>query len=290
MSSKPAIRKGKVFAPSGIESMILDGMRSTSSLHRDGPKFYAGDVAHCPRRAVKFLTTDRNTTISPSSTVYMKLGNTIHEIISDALFKADALIFKEFRLPPSEDPDIRGIIDNIFFASGNKVMGMEVKSCGNIPASPKRDHIDQATMYSAVVGLEFVVVYVSRKVAGFDGKLMIKSFELECTERDMLNALTKACLASYAHRDGVLPPIPTGFTKADCGFCPFIDECWDEEPMILPEAKPAHVERLYEEAEARARVILGERVSRRNGIIKHLQRYTSPSVQKRLDELIKSAL
>lgn len=289
---KPVIRIGSPFSPSTIESVILDGMKGTANLHRDEEKFYAGDVVYCPRRAVKFLVTDRTASVAPSSHVYMKMGISIHGLITDAMHKSGALIFKEFRLPPSEKPDIRGIVDAIFFAPGNKIMGMEIKSCGKLPAAPKEDHVAQAIIYSAITGLEFVMTYISRNVAGWDGKLMLKSFELECTERDMHQSLTKACLAHFAKQMGVLPPIPTGFTIDSCGFCPFKDECWEEggEPGLLPEATPAQIEELYELAEPRAKEILEGRGPRRNGIMKHIYRYASPAVQKKLDDVLGDSL
>jgi hypothetical protein len=282
---KEVIRKGSPFSLSSIEELILSGMKSSSSLHRDGNKFYAGDVAYCPRRAVKFLMTDRIGSTTPSSMAYMKLGNTIHELVTDALHSGGHLIFKEFRLPPAEAPDLRGVIDAVIFAPGDKIMGLEIKSCGNLPSRPKEDHIAQATIYAAVSGLEFAIVYVSRKVAGFDGKLMIKSFDLECTEHDLVNALTKACLAHYAYNDGVMPTIPAGFTKADCTFCPFADECWDEEPQLLPDIPAEKADFYYEKAEQRAYEILEGREARRKGILKHITRYAPSAIQKKLETM-----
>ncbi len=282
---KEVIRRGSPFSPSSVEDLILDGMKSTSKLHRDETKFYAGDVAYCPRRAVKFLVTERTASVSPASVAYMKVGITIHELVTDALHAGGHLVFKEFRLPPMAAPDLRGIVDAVFFAPGDKIMGMEIKSCGNLPSAPKEDHIAQATLYSAITGLEFCIVYVSRKVAGYDGKLMLKSFELECTESDMARALTRAALAHYAYDDKVMPHIPTGFKQSDCTFCPFETECWDEDPHLLPDIPDEKVDFYFEKAEERAYEILGDRESRRRGILKHITRYAPSSIQKRLEAM-----
>jgi hypothetical protein len=260
-------------------------MKSRYSLHRPDNKFYASDAAYCPRRAVKFLATGRMGEGTPASMMYMKMGNAIHNVVTDALHSANVLVFKEFRLPPSENPDIRGLIDAIIFAAPAGIIGLEIKSCGSLPSKPKDDHLAQATVYSALSGLDIQIVYVSRKVAGYDGKLMIKSFDLDLAPSDMMRALSKICLGHYASAEGLLPPIPLGFQKErDCVFCPFADECFDGEPEALPTAFGEKLERLTDKADARAMEILDDRVSRRNGILKHIQRYVSEDVAKRLEE------
>jgi hypothetical protein len=282
---KDIIRKGVPFRASAVEDYILRGMTSTRSMSRKGVKFYASDASHCPRRAVKFLVTDRDDVITPSSTAYMKIGTSIHEVVTDALFKSGRLIFKEFRLPQSEAPDIRGIVDAIYFGIDDKIMGMEIKSCGNLPGRPKEDHLNQALTYSALTGLDMVIFYFSRKVAGWDQKLMIKSFDVEASEDDMLAILSRICLAYFAHMDDVLPPIPPGFSMdADCRFCGFKDECWEGEEEDLPEAKSKHLNKLYDAAEVRAEELLEGRDKARNGILRHIQRSGTAAVRKKLEE------
>lgn len=286
MPPKSVIRRGSPFTPSDTESLILRGMKSRYSLHRNEIKFYAGDAAYCPRRAVKFLVTDRMGEGTPSSAMYMKMGNAIHSVITDALHTAGVLVFKEFRLPPSENPDIRGLIDAIIFAAPAGVIGLEIKSCGSIPSKPKDDHLAQATTYSALSGLDIQIVYVSRKVAGYDGKLMIKSFDLDLTPSDMMRTLSKICLAHYAHAEGLLPPIPLGFQKErDCMFCSFTDECFDGAAEPLLTAWGEKLETLTDKADARALEILDDRLNRRNGILKHITRYATEDVAKRLEAI-----
>jgi hypothetical protein len=130
------------------------------------------------------------------------------------------------------------------------------------------------------------VVYVSRKVAGYDGKLMIKSFEVETTTRTMTNALAKVCLAQYAHDESLLPPIPIGFTKDEnCGFCPFANECWDGAGEEWETVGGEMLEGIYGKAEERATEILADRANRRNGILKHIQRNVSESIAERMAEI-----
>jgi hypothetical protein len=218
--------------------------------------------------------------------MYMRMGSAIHGVITDALHKSGNLIFKEFRLPPSKDPDMRGLIDAIIFGPSNSIVGLEIKSCGNIPAKPKDDHLAQALLYSAVSGLDMHVVYVSRKVAGFDGKLMLKSFEVETTTRAMTNALAKVCLALYGYEMDKLPPIPMGFSKDEqCGFCPFTNECWEGAEEAWPTLEGAVLNEVYDRAEKRATEILEDRENRRNGILKHIQRNVGEDIAKRMEEI-----
>lgn len=283
--SKTIIRRGSPFAPSDTESFILKGMRGSYPLKRNEVKFYAGDAGHCPRRAVKLLITDREGEVTPSSTMYMRVGTAIHEVITDALHNSGVLIFKELRLPPSEDPDIRGLIDALIL-SGPGVVGLEIKSCGNLPAKPKDDHLAQATLYSAISGFAMQIVYVSRKVAGYDGKLMLKSFDLDLTSEDLIIALSKVCLANYCYQEKLLPPIPLTFTREQsCVFCPFVDECWEGREEGFPTAKGEKLEALIDKADARAIQLYEERDHRRNGILKHIQRYTQPETRRKLDEI-----
>lgn len=283
MKDKSPIRKGNVLRPSAAESWVLKGMSSKRDLHRAEVKFFASDAAECPRRAVKFLHTHRKEAITPASTAYMKLGIIIHELVSDALHKTNRLIFKEFRLPKRVKPDIRGIVDAIFFGPDDKILGMEIKSCGNLPGRPRDGHELQALTYSALTGLDFVILYVSRKVAGWDGKLMIKSFDIECDEITMMHTLTQVCLAYFANAKKVLPEIPPTFKQdANCRFCPFQTECWEGEEEDLPTVGAGMLDELYSRAEERAEAILGEREAARTGILKHCQRHASPLMQRKL--------
>lgn len=285
MTTKEVIRKGSPFAPSDVESLILRGMRGSYSLRRYETKFYAGDAAHCPRRAVKFLTTERQGETTPASIMYMKVGVTIHDVVTDALHASKSLVFKELRLPPSEDPDLRGLIDAVLIVN-NSIVGLEIKSCGNLPPKPKEDHLAQATTYAAISGFDMQILYVSRKVAGYDGKLMLKSFDLDLMPSEMIQVLEKICLAHYAYADGFLPPIPMGFSRdKNCGFCPFADECWEGAPEELPTATSETLEGLIDRAGVRAIQIFEDRSRRRNGILKHIMRNTTDEIREKLESL-----
>jgi hypothetical protein len=280
------IRKGNPFKPTAIEGFVMKGMSQATVLRRSEVKFNAGDAAECPRRAVKYLHTTRKGHISPASRAYMTIGIAIHEMVSDALYKTNRLIFKEFRLPPREKPDIRGIVDNILFGADDKIVANDVKSCGALPRRPRDGHELQVLTYSALTGLDFDILYVSRRVAGWDQKLMIKSFQVDCNDGAMHNTLSRICSAYFANAKGVLPDIPVGFEKdKDCRFCPFQDECWEGEAEDLPNASSKMMLQIWDKAEERAAEILLERDSARTGILKHIERHAPPNVQKKLSEI-----
>jgi hypothetical protein len=126
-------------------------------------------------------------------------------------------------------------------------------------------------------------LYISRKVAGWDGKLILRSFEVEADDAVLHNAMTRACLAHYAWEENLLPEIPPTFTRdKDCRFCPFADECWEGVEEDLPTATSKQMNSLYIKAELRAREIIDQRDDKRIGILKHIQRYAPPEVQKKL--------
>jgi hypothetical protein len=213
----------------------------------------------------------------------MTIGSAVHEMISDALFESNRLLFKEYKLPPMEEPDLRGMVDNIFFGPDDKILGLEVKTCGSLPPRPREEHELQTLLYSALTGFDFIILYISRKVAGWDGKLILRSFEVEADDAVLHNAMTRACLAHYAWEENLLPEIPPTFTRdKDCRFCPFADECWEGVEEDLPTATSKQMNSLYIKAELRAREIIDQRDDKRIGILKHIQRYAPPEVQKKL--------
>lgn len=280
------IRKGNPLKPNRIESIVLKGLADVSELRRPEGRFYCSDVGSCQRRAVKLLVTERREPISPASRAYMSIGITVHEMVSDALFKSNRLLFKEYKLPSMEEPDLRGMVDNVIFGPDDKIMGLEVKTCGALPPRPKEDHEMQVLLYSALTGFDFAILYISRKVAGWDGKLILRSFDIETDDGVLHSAMTRACIAHYAYMDGLLPEIPPTFTRdKNCRFCAFADECWEETEEDLPTADVAQMDGLYIRAELRAREIIDERFDRRTGIIKHIQRYATPDVQRKLKSI-----
>jgi len=277
------IKKGNPFKPNRLESIVLKGLGDVVELRREAGRFHCGDVGSCQRRAVKYLVTERRDAISPSSMAYMTIGSAVHEMVTDALFKSNRLLFKEYKIPPMEEPDLRGMVDAIIFGPDDKIGGLEIKTCGNLPPRPREEHEIQTLLYSALTGFDFHILYLSRKVAGYDGKLMLRSFEVEADDGVLHNAMTRACLAHYAYMDGLLPEIPPTFTRdKDCRFCPFADECWDAVEEDLPTATSKQMNSLYTQAELRAREIIDQREDKRVGILKHIERYATPEVQKKL--------
>ena len=280
------IRKGNPFKPSALEDKVLKGMVSKQSLHREGSKFYASGAAFCPRQAVKYLVTKKSDKITPSSRAYMTIGIAIHEMITDALFKTNNLLFKEFRLPPHEEPDIRGLVDAIYFGPDDQIRGLEAKSCGNLPGRPRDEHELQALVYAAMTGLDMTILYLSRKVAGYDGVLMMKSFDIECDEGSLHRAISRICIGHYSHEAELLPEMsPTFKRDSDCRFCPFQSECWDGDEEDLPTASHEVMMGIIDEAEGRAWEILEERDLRKTGILKHIQRHTSPEIARKMESL-----
>jgi hypothetical protein len=284
--TKGAIRKGNPFKPSALEDKILKGMVSKHSAHREGNKFYASGAAFCPRQAVKFLVTKKSDKITPASRAYMDIGIAIHEMITDALFKTNNLLFKEFRLPPHENPDIRGLVDAVYFGPDDQIRGGEFKSCGNLPGRPREGHELQALVYGAMTGLEMTILYLSRKVAGYDGVLMMKSFDIECDEGSLHRALSRVCVGHYAHEARLLPEMSPAFKRDDdCRFCVFQSECWDGDEEDLPTASLEVMNGIVAEAEDRAWEILEERHVRKTGILKHIQRNTSPEIARKMESI-----
>lgn len=220
---------------SKLEGMIVSGMQSSGSAYNRGDKIYSSDGATCPRRTVLLsmqtqLFPDADSSFSASGNGYMRIGTAIHDIITDALSKEGALVAKEAQIGKLDDSlNLRGYIDAIVTV-GDELHVLEIKSCGKLPAAPSTQHIVQALLYSAATGLTPSILYFSRSVADFSGRIMMKHFPLTATTHDdYVVALGRVFFASMSYKRGQIPRIPYEFTAAsdECKYCPFVQHCWE---------------------------------------------------------------
>lgn len=233
-TKKGILRKGSRVAGSGLLRHIYNGLKrvETRTKRRN---LYCGDAAYCPRRAVLFAHTEGEQEMNAAGRLYMDTGTTVHRIVQEALTRSLIMIESERRVELTvEDVKVVGKIDGILKDDGELKI-LEIKTCGALPGKPKIDHMHQALAYSLLSGIyKIVVLYMSRKVASWDGKLEAIEFEHDVTPSDLKLVATLLATSIVGHSRRRLPSIPSHInSERDCGFCPFTQLCWHDGDLSL---------------------------------------------------------
>lgn len=281
----PIVRKGWTGGDHSLVTTIIQGMRTHEGIHRDRARLFAGDVAHCPRKAVLHHQVDTDTKVESvaSSKLYMAIGSAVHEKVTDSLYAQGLLLFKEYRIPDL-GLSLGGYVDAIVLFNG-KIRNVEIKTCGRLPNEPKLEHKHQALMYETVTGFRSIVLYVSRSVASWDGKVQMRALELNATPAERDQVLASAATAHYYSAAGVLPPIPSYLrSKVDCNYCPFAEICWGPVPSPSNPPTPAQRELLAEQVARHVEAMRRNSAERTNGILIHLAAHGTPHAKKLLTD------
>jgi hypothetical protein len=224
--SSKGVRSGSR-APSRLAAIITRGLTTSYPIKRK--KFYARDISHCYRQAASFLLVSEEFKAdgSAAGSFYMNTGTAVHDTIAQAFRQAGVSVAEEFKLAEM-GLTVGGRIDNII-KLGDEYAIVEIKTCGELPSSPKPEHKAQAMFYSLATGIRKVfVLYASRSIASFGGDLKMTEYELVTTDDELYEVAFNASVSYFSALSGKRPPMPTYFTaRSKCGFCPFMDKCWD---------------------------------------------------------------
>lgn len=203
-------------------------------------KAHGADVGMCPRKVAMhcFLSKDHEIEEGGASVLYMAIGSAIHNAVQESFRSRGLLLSKEYRVesthvgPPKFSP-LAGYIDLIVKDEDNEPAIIEIKTCGNLPPKPKPWHTEQAIVYSLLSGVKRAYLfYVSRNVADYTGRLIHKMFPIPFVPEHHGEIARRMALSALALRNGFIPPIPPWLeSKNDCGFCPFVGDCWEDAPV-----------------------------------------------------------
>lgn len=286
----PVTRGNTLNIHENVSSLVRKGLTTLTDIERNG-RIFASQAANCPRQAYLKSTQVGQEIVTPASQGYFTMGSAIEELVISALVRERALLFSQFKLP-DVGLNLGGYIDGIVVIAG-KVRVLEIKSCGELPNEPKPDHINQAMVYAAITGLPPTVFYFSRSVATFDGTLKIREFSITPTLEEIQAVLFRVAYAREAIDAGVIPDIPDEFTgKKDCGFCPFKEICWGEEPLPGPAVDTDTHLRLTKAARKTVKTLTDPEAvrNRRNGVLRHIYRFGTDVAKEHLsgdwDELL----
>lgn len=260
--------------PKTLVDTILDGLKSTKQVNQNG-RMYASSSGFCERQTALSMTYSGEQTTEPQTTLYFGLGLSIESMILDALDNQGVLLFRQF-----ETPDIGlnmgGKIDGIYRLPDDKIRLLEIKSCGKLPKEPFREHLAQSNLYSAITGLPIDILYVSRNVLDFNGKIQIKSFLEVNNSFDCYTAMYKAIYGKKCADLGYMPEKSIHINSIDdCGFCRFKGICWNYEPSHLAQPDNEKYWNISQLAQDETFVIMSEDeiTKRKHGVLKHLSIY-----------------
>jgi len=227
------IKRGITFGDkNSLTQSVIRGLSSVRKETRKGGRLYSSDGAMCPRKDViinvrKRLLGEAEYTWTAVSEFYTQVGETMHNVVRNGLQSQNKLFGIEEKIPDIEI-NLAGYIDAIIEDEG-ALKVLEIKSCGVLPVKEKPQHRNQAILYSISSGLPATILYVSRKVAGYDKQLMMTTFDIWPSEDECTELLTRLCLARAAYMKQSIPRIPDYFTDekhCETIYCPFTKNCW----------------------------------------------------------------
>lgn len=219
---------GLVGNTSRLVDLMTSGLSHVTLVHRNG-RHYATDAGLCSRQAALAATIEELQVDTPAQAFYYDQGESLEDTVVRGWANSRVLFARQVALP-DVGLDLGGRCDAIVLVDDRLVL-VEVKSCGKLPTRPKPNHHSQATIYAALFGLPASVFYVSRHIAKFNGDLLVQDFPLGSSEAEQRQVMQRAAYGHLAKLESLEPPRPDHLRKAsDCGFCPFVGHCWHGEP------------------------------------------------------------
>jgi len=268
-------RKGKYsFDVEPLVGHVTRVLESKGKVKRK--RMFASSAGWCARQNVltKLAPEDMMSTMGASSQFYFSIGNAVHETLERAFKKARILIDAEIPVNMSE-VNMGGRIDYLLIEDGNLVIA-DAKTCGKIPARPKYQQPEQLMTYGLMSGIERLkLIYFSRNVASWDGRLYMKTFDVIPD----IKKVTKVIARGHVYAQEELIPERPWNAPSRCGFCPFTKFCFDEvkEDNIFtwtgegaPSSSSYIKEKVEKEALLLAKKLYAGRKDRRRKIIMNL--------------------
>lgn len=215
----------------------FNGMLGTLSTPKTRPYLWGADAGLCARRNVLL----ENNTWMPSektsaNVAYMAIGVALEDMLAEGLRRNGKLINQSTKLVEMETLKISGKIDLIIEDYQGRLALVEVKSCGDLPAEPKPEHLAQIQTYAAVSGIHRCwLTYISRRVqVTFGPQCSMRSFLVDTNPDALTGRLRTAALSRLAGDLRRLPPVPATFRKhKECHYCEFRDHfCYGSRPGL----------------------------------------------------------
>lgn len=210
-----------------LEELVVKGLASQRNSKRSRSSFYASDGGMCYKKNVYLSNRNGEYTFSPASQLYTQIGITFHEEITEALRKQKVLLANDYKLPDI-GIGLGSEVDGFIYYK-DRVYGLEIKSCGALPSSIKPTHKAQATIYEFITGLPFIVFYISRNIADYKGRVIMKTMFLEVDEAYKKATVENVIIAHLFNQKGKIPNRPIAYErdKMPCKDCEFSYDCYN---------------------------------------------------------------
>lgn len=192
-------------------------------------KIYPSNSGLCVRKSVAMTllpetATERQTVVNQ---MYFRIGSAIEDVVVESLERGGVLLAREFKVKRDwKDAEVSGRIDAVVEVN-DRIIPIEIKSCGSkLPTSPRLSHLAQLETYMICTGMHMgLVVYVSRTVGTWSGKLKYRVFPVEMDFSYIVRVAEKLADILVYTNASVLPEVPFENDK-ECKFCPMIKYCW----------------------------------------------------------------
>ena len=190
------------------------------------------DAAFCPRKVVLSLNWDASVkvTVGAASPLYFATGNAFHDVAAQTFKKMGVLVANELSIRVGA---VHGYVDDLIFdesTGGLKII--DIKTCGKLPDAIKPSQLEQLMTYALLTGVwNASILYMSRSVAGYDGKPYIKEIEASMSEASLKRHALVIAASMFYNREKIVPPKPEYRTSfSNCGWCPFKNfGCWSND-------------------------------------------------------------
>jgi hypothetical protein len=260
------------------------GLKEIVEIKRDG-RLWVSQVSVCPRQGALAATRIGDGIDSAAKKFYCEFGNTAEALILQGWYNSEILLFSDYALPDI-GINLGGKVDAIINYNG-KITVAEVKTCGNtMPSRAKPAHQAQAALYAAITGLPYVVFYLSRNVAEWNGNLKAKEFNFEFNKDDLKINMFNAIYARLCVDKLVMPNKYIEKKDERCGFCNFDGVCWSNEIPHLSIASSDEQLELVKLANKKTNILMRQSNinKRRNGVLKHLSLHGNDNAVKLLKD------
>lgn len=253
-----------------IAKLFVKGLNTSYPVRRN--RFFVSDMI-CSRKSTLFtlMPEDARTPWGAAASLYTETGNAAHELVTKSFENLGILLAAEIRTPDNSF-NLGGRIDNVIDLDGQPMI-IEVKTTGALPGSPKKEHENQAVLYTMLTGVPSTLFYISRSIADYAGKIISAEFELHPSAEQLYEAALNLTTSYYSALRKKVPPKPMKFTsKSSCGRCPFLDMCWGDEEFPAEELSGAEQLQILEIAHKEAKRLIEETPERHAAFLAALEK------------------
>jgi hypothetical protein len=205
---------------------------------------FASSAGLCERQTAGIVQLPENLSHlqKGSSQFYFALGSTFEQVMEKAFLNAGVYVDSEPRIE-SYHPELNvsGRIDFVLRdPDDGELVLAELKSCGGkLPDRPRPYQLAQIKVYMALTGMpRGLLWYVSRSIAGWDGKILQRAFDVQMTRPELFKVINTMVKGQLHLNANTLPDKPFDMKKSHCGFCPLYPHCWNDDEIKFTSNPP----------------------------------------------------